>query len=523
MRTRPDEHGLALIILLVVVLAASLLGAAMANIVLDEIEMGQNDNNLVRAQYFAEGGLAAGWNQLANVNASWTGPLNYTYSALGANNGAYQVQVDTAGTVSNTAVKVLVAQGNSTFALTGNNANSNIFPAVAQIRETGLLLPTAFTYAVFSNTSLWVASGANGASIQNLIGPRPNAIGTLFANDIATASSTLQCVGHSGVVLCLTGNGFTGLSIQGGPPATTANASLAVVDANSAPTCSQQGGTCVPLTPASDANVVAIAMPQMNWTNGVNSYQGKAQTAGTNFASALAFYQYVCNKAGAASAVTIGTAAAPVILFVNDSQVLLDAPTFSADVPGCNVNNLTINGTLAVYTVTNPPPAGNNGGLPAGETCRAGPPLTPCGDLEFENMTVTVNAQKGEPAIMVAGSIFGSTPGSFPGPQCNAPTGAVAGQAGVTIKGLVYALANTADPTNAASPATYGWCVGAGAAGSVNAVQVNGALVANAVYEYMGTNIVWDPSIFYQGLPSGLINPGAGKWTVILLSHSTGQ
>jgi len=541
-RTRPDEQGLALIILLVVVLVAGIVGAAMGTLVLDEIEMGQNDNNLVRAQYFAEGALAVGWNELANINPGWNGNISYTYAATGANNGAYQVAVDT--TASNSAVKVLVAQGNSSFSLNPNN--STIFPAVAQIRETGLLLPTAFTFSVYSNTSLWVVNGTPNVTVSNLFGPRPNAIGTVFANNIAAPGENASVGVCTGVVLCLTENSQGGLlQIQGGVPATDSNSLHA--DANPPLTCSQTGN-CTPLTTANDTNVAAIAMPQMNWTAGGNNYQGKAIGAGTYFAQntptaglngAQNFYKYVCTKAAGAAAVTLGTAAAPVTLYINDttsptiSPVVIDnsnpaGPFFSGN-NGCTatINQITINGTLAVYTTGAAGSTAPAGELPGVEVCQVGPPLVPCGDIYFGTMTVTVNAQKGEPAIMVGGNIFGGTP-TFPNPTCNAPTGAISGGGGpsppaVTIKGLVYTLANTANPATAGSQATYGWCVGAGAAGTVNAVVINGALVANAVYEYMGTSITWDPSIFYSGLPSGLVNPAAGQWTVILLSHTSGQ
>jgi len=103
----PSESGLALIVLLAVALFVGLVGVAMMNNTVNELQIAVNQSNAVQARYLAEAGVADAVNHLS-VDNTWTGPITQT---LGG--GTYTVQLDTATSQTGAlgAVKSVVSTG----------------------------------------------------------------------------------------------------------------------------------------------------------------------------------------------------------------------------------------------------------------------------------------------------------------------------------------------------------------------------------------------------------------------------
>ena len=162
-----------MIILLVVLLAAFFLLGAMANIVISEVLTATNEANQVRAQNLAEMGLAFGWAAVedwstwcvsgAQAAGEPSCPLTVTLNNVGGvqpQGGTASAQIDRSSAPDNNlAIRVVVGYGNTTFANTANPAQ--LATGDSFIRQTALVLPAAFSFGIFSNTSAMVSGVAS--------------------------------------------------------------------------------------------------------------------------------------------------------------------------------------------------------------------------------------------------------------------------------------------------------------------------------------------------------------------------
>lgn len=292
----PSESGLALVVLLVVALFVGLVGVAMMNATVGEVQIAVNQSNAVQARYLGEAGIAAAANLLSQDN-TWVGPL--TQSVPGGQ-GSYTVQVNTS--LSNTAVKVVDSTG-TVLAGTASGANQ-------LVRETFLVLPQAFSKAVLSNTTVTSCAattcdtGGYTPTVSNTV---LRQLGAIHANNLVTATTAVNLVVNTQVTGQVTAS-----------------------RGNVTPTTSP-GATCIACAPATNQPV--IPFPSFNFTH----YQTLATANGTNFASQAAFDTYVTGLPASGGFRTISG-----IVFVNTSGSLT-LPNVAAE------QNLNINGTLIVW------------------------------------------------------------------------------------------------------------------------------------------------------------------------------
>jgi len=357
-----SETGLALVILLVVVLALTLVGLAMADNVIRETQIAVNQYTAARARYLAEAGIADAAARLSQSN-TWVGPIT---QSLGA--GSYTVQVDT--TVSNSALKTIVSTGTVT---SGAPSGAN-----QTIRETVLVLPKAFSKAMVSNTVLTISNSSTTPTVQNTV---LRQLGTIHANNLLGESPSVSIIG-------------SGTTVTG---QVTASSGTVTID---------PAATCVACTPAN--TLPTIPFPTFNWNTYITlaqnnpNYPGPSHSpcpavnpTGTYFTSQAAFD--TCVAAITPDAQGFRTIRG--VVFFN-APSLDGNPFFLPNAAAGQV--LRIIGTLAVYF--------------AGGGCSV---TQPCGDIEWDPPVVGTNnlvftAQGGEPAIMAAGSF--STPNGPPGP-----------------------------------------------------------------------------------------------------------
>ncbi|HLW48951.1 MAG TPA: PilX N-terminal domain-containing pilus assembly protein [bacterium] len=339
---RGDEAGFALVVLLLVTLFVALVGVAMMNGTVSELQIATTDSNAVQARYLAEAGLAAAANQLSANNA-WTGPITQT---LGG--GSYTVQVDAAASQAGAlgAVKSIVS--------TGSVANT---PAGAgqTIRETFLVLPQAFSKPAFSNTTVSTAAAAGiTPTIQNTV---LRQLGAIHGNNaLSAATSVTVAAGTEGVGQITAGSGTISAA-----------------------------GTCIACAPAT--NQAQIPFPSFNFAQ--YSTMASANTSPCPLVQANTLFTSQGNFDACISAVTpdlSGFRTITGVWFMNAKKGLV-LPNVASE------QNLRLNGTLVVYDSSQ----GN---------CRATTPCgdLQLGTVVGQNQ-ITITAQNGEPAIMVGGSI----------------------------------------------------------------------------------------------------------------------
>ncbi len=431
-----SESGMALVVLLVVALFVGLVGVAMMDDTVSEVQIAVNESNAVQARYLAEAGIADAANRLTQDN-TWVGPV--TQSSFGGGQGSYTVKVDS--TVSNSAVKVLVSTG-SVFARSSQT-----------VRETVLVLPQAFSKALVSNTSVTTAAVSGiMPTVQNTV---LRQLGTIHANNLRSAATSVTLAAGTQAIGTVTATSGT---------VTLAGLCIACRTTPPAPT--------IPFPSFNFATYTTLA------TNNVSPCP--AVQANTLFTSQANFDSCI----SAVTADASGRRTINGVWLVN--AVSLKLPNVGAE------KLLTLNGTLIAYNTT-------------ASGCTA---ASPCGDITFVSLgvgqSIILTAQNGEPAVMTGGQILitGSTsPGT------------------VAITGLVYILANTANPVTL-TPFPPGFNL----AGSATApVTLTGMLVGQIIGQFNSNSLRYDPSSFFPGLPSGLVTPTSPPFTLLPISWSSGK
>jgi hypothetical protein len=338
-----SESGFALIVLLLVTLFVALVGLAMMNGTVSELQIAANESNAIQARYLAEAGIADAANHLSADN-TWTGPITQT---LGS--GSYTVQVDAAASQAGAlgAVKSVVS--------TGSVANT---PAGAgqTIRETFLVLPQAFSKAAVSNTSLTtVAVAGITPTIQNTV---LRQLGAIHANNATGAGTSVTvAAGTEGIGQVTAGSGTI-----------------------STP------GICVACAPAT--NQAQVPFPSLNFAH--YSTLASANTSPCPLVQVNTLFTSQGNFDACINAVTpdlSGFRTITGVWFMNARKGLV-LPNVASE------QNLRLNGTLVVYK--------DNQG-----NCRATTPCgdLQLGTVAGQNQ-ITITSQNGEPAIMVGGSIY---------------------------------------------------------------------------------------------------------------------
>lgn len=444
-----SESGFALVVLLLVTLFVALVGLAMMNGTVSEVQIAVTESNTVQARYLAEAGIAAAAAQLA-VSNTWTGPLTQT---LGS--GSYTVQVDTTASQAGAtgALKSVVS--------TGSVANT---PAGAgqTIRETFLVLPQAFSKAMVSDTTITTANAQGGQPNPAIANTVLRQLGTIHANNVLAAG--------------------TAVTLQG-----TGGADTGQVTASQGTITIAAGTSCYGCAPAT--NQAVIPFPSMNFAG----YCNTASAAGTLFTTQASFNTYVTNHTSGGVA-TLGSPSAPVVIFVEVGTGFQMQGAAS----------IQIYGTFIVYV------QGNT----AGE-CNFSAAVAPSGNLGFNMnssaLSVTFTAVNNEPAIMVGGSIFTNRN------SCTTPNA----EPTITVRGLVYVMDDTTNPATTAPASPGGVCLyGSGGGGGL--ATFTGAIVSNSLAYTNFDSLTYDPSIFFQGLPSGLNSPGP-PFVLLPISWTSGK
>ena len=294
-----SESGLALIVLLAVALFVGLVGLAMMNATVSEVQIAVSQSNAVQARYLAEAGVADAANHLAQDN-TWTGPITQT---LGG--GSYTVQLDTASsqTGSHGAVKSVVSTGTVRPGTASGTSQT--------VRETFLVLPQAFTKAVLSNTTVSTCAAATcdtGGYTPTVSNTVLRQLGAIHANNAVTATTAVNLVANTQTVGQITAR-----------------------RGNVTPTTSPMG-TCVACALAT--NQPTIPFPSFDFTH----YQTQATSNGTFFTTQGAFDTYVA----ALVTDTSGFRTINGTVFVNTSGQLVLANTTAEQ-------KLRINGSLIVW------------------------------------------------------------------------------------------------------------------------------------------------------------------------------
>jgi PilX N-terminal len=440
-----SESGFALVVLLLVVLLVAVVGVAMMSGAVSEVQVASNESNTMKARYLAEAGIAAAANQLTQNNA-WTGPVTQTFAG-----GSYTVQVDTAASQTGAlgAVKSVISTG---------SVGSTIAGAVQTVRETFLVLPQAFSKPLVSDTVVTI-SDTNSVANTTVSNTVLRQLGTVHANNVGAASPAVTVQNGNGIV-----------TVTGQITASQQSISIA-----SGPLCT----ACAPAT-----NQAVIPFPAFNFA----TYCNRASAAGTLFTSQTAFDNYVTNNT-AGGVATLGSPNAPVDLFVEIST------GFDLD----ESSPVQVYGTLIVYT------QGNSSG-----SCTFSSSSSPAGDLVFnQSGAFSVQAENGEPALMVGGNIWNQKNNCKP--RAAPP---------ITINGLIYILSGTTNPAVTAVSGP-GICV-YGSDNGGGAVKFTGAMVTNVASDVNFDALTYDPSIFFEGLPSGLISPGP-PYVLLPISWTSGK
>jgi len=461
-------------VLLLVTLFVALVGVAMMDATVREVQIAVNESNSVQARYLAEAGIADAASHMSQDN-TWTGPITQT---LGG--GSYTVQVDTA--VSNTAVRSVVSAGTV--------LPSTAAAASQTVRETFLVLPAAFSKAVFSNTVATVAaipyfgpygaincsatSGSRTGAITNAVSP--TAVSNTVLRQLGTIHVNNACAEHPAVSVLGTGTTVTGgITIVTG----TTNIGLGAQCIACAPVT---GTATIPFPTFNWSNYQTLATNNPNYAGPTHSPCPATNATGTFFTSEATFDSCVAGL----TADPQGFRTLNGVIYLQAAQVFL--------AHNLQEENLRIFGTLVVYTTT---------GAGPGTACSV---TTPCGELDFWALSgpvkITITAQNGEPAILAGGSIL-----QFGGTQAGT----------VTINGLVYLLASTANPTSTTRPLEPGYELPA-----AHPPTINGMLVGQRLNGINSNAVKYDPSSFYQGLPSGLNSPGQ-PYVLLPISWSSGK
>ncbi len=462
---------MALVVLLVVALAVALVGVAMADNVVRETQISQNESSAVQARYLAEAGIADAAAHLSQDN-TWQGPVT---QSLGP--GAYTVQVDPN-------VSQLGALGAVKSVLsTGTISYRGLGSASQTVRVTLLVLPQAFSKPLVSNTVVIMNTlGANGA--EPTVGDTVlRQLGAIHANNIPVTGKSPATTAVS------EGTGTEIINQVTASQGTGNNATITL------------SGNCIACQPADNAPV--IPFPTFNWNTYITLAQGNSPPApcasggpgfttgdvGMFFPSEKAFHTCTNALTPVGGVITLTG-----VIFVNDSTLTLPSNT--------NEANLTINGTLAVYSTT-------------ASQCTT---LHVCGNLIFAvpakgaTQRLVFTARGGEPAIMTGGGIVTGAA------NCNA----TASPGTITITGLTYILSGTSDVT-AAVPPSPGYCLNGS---STTPVTLTGMLVSNVIGQggagFSSNSLTYDPSSFFPGLPSGLVTPTA-PFVLLPLSWSSGN
>lgn len=459
-----SESGLALVVLLVVALFVGLVGVAMMNDTVSEVQIAVNQSNAVQARYLAEAGIADAANHLS-VDNTWTGPVTQT---LGG--GSYTVQLDTATSQTGAlgAVKSVVS--------TGNVRRSTPAGASQTVRETFLVLPQAFSKALVSGTDVTMASTTAGGATPTITNTVLRQLGTIHANNSnneATAFRQFTAgTNVTGQITFVTGTATLLGNCYACAPTKVA-AKIPVPAFNfcpSATTCTTLSACPSPAGPNDPYSCKAFHSTSP--CPGVQTHM--------NFATQAIFDSCV-------AAVTLdaqGFANFTGTVFVNEVHFFL--PDKSSPL------KFRFTGTLVTYN------ASSSG-------CSA---TAPCGDIEWQNWTtsgnnIIINAQNREPAVISGGSwVTGNL---------NCTTSLSPGK--LTITGLAIVLANSTDPSVTAIPTTVlGYCVHGA---TTTPVTITGALYAGRVhgvtngspFGFDSNSLTYDPSVFYQGLPTALVTP----------------
>ena len=529
-----------MIILLVVLLAAFFLLGAMANIVISEVLTATNEANQVRAQNLAEMGLAFGWAAVedwstwcvsgAQAAGEPSCPLIVVLNNVGGvqpQGGTASAQIDrNSAPDANLAIRVVVGYGNTTFANTANPAQ--LATGDAFIRQTALVLPAAFSFGIFSNTSAMVsgvpsmppspnlnnnsgmpsncltnaaAAGAAGGNdvtdICQTMGPlySPNPtngtinvgyplIGTVYANSNtvgngvepanggAYASPTSPVTSPTSCnasTLCLmpANGGTAGASLTGPQPAVANTAAVGQSGTlySGAPQPTCNTGAC------GTANVGTVyQFPAWNFAGML----GNAITQNTRYISAQAFYQQACNAwyNGATKVTTI-----PVGMYFIEDQVVV----FDNDPTRCLGNVVLQGGSITVYctgaggtapcgsdNAANYPPANNLLGTGLSQLWSGSPEIPAFGAVAMAPNSCSNTTPCGD--IILGGPATTTSPG------CTPPTNPCS----FTFTPNGYPVADAEDDNTPVLLA--GGSIGSCATGCVNTVTYNSTV--DPVYVY---------------------------------------
>jgi len=451
-------------------------------------------------------------------------------------------------------------------------------PCIANM--TGIAGGTSVTNICQTMGPLYASVNPNGTGNITVNVSQP-ILGAVYANNVTVggAAPTSPITGCASATLCLltAGGGGTSVSLTGAQPAIATGLGGSVTT-GAGVLCNS--GAC------STANTTGnqYQFPMWNWTTMKNNSnaQHNASGQGVFYLTAAAFYTEACGHwFNAGTGVTTIPSG---MYFIQDSLVVFDND------PSRCLGQVVLNGgSIAVYCSTalacgsnNPSGIGVNAAscsnnTPCGDIIFGGPAsgtstgctvAHPCSFTLIEQKTYAaglgISVDNDTPVIMVGGSVGGCggsaglTPCIITGvlagngaggtaeilpvwsnsatPPCG--TGTWSNQPalgpGIYIDGLVYALANTVNPSSNAP--TYGWCL---TADGSDTVALQGSLVAQSVYEFEG-QLLWDPSIHYAGLnaqwescaPNNPLcgsvlangNPlKVGSVTIIPLSENSGQ
>lgn len=334
------------------------------------------------------------------------------------------------------------------------------------------MLPQAFSRALTSGTTITMGTTASGGATPTIQNTVLRQLGAIQANNAQSQATAFQQVtagtNVTGQITYVTGT----TSLQGNcyACAPTKVAAVPVPQFNFCPTGA--GNPC---------ETVALC-PTPATPNDPYSCKAYHSTSICGGATGLNFSGNTGWKNCRNSATTDANGFVNITgtVFVNDSSCDL--------VDSSGRTKLRITGTFVCYGVYN-----ING-------CTV---TAPCGDVVFIiwfGNNFIFNAQNGDPAIISGGALLtGST-------TCN-----TAGSAGtITIKGLVVALDNTANPSIAVPASSPGYCVHGS---SALPVTISGALYVGRVNAsskgdgFDSTSVTYDPSIFYPGLPTALVTP----------------
>ncbi len=161
--TRRDEHGAALVAVLVVVVLLTVLGAAMVTLALTEVTIAYNQADAASAQAVADAGVARALYELG-ADASWTGGTG----SVGA--GQYQVTATSSGTV--VVIDAVGTQGGGR----------------RRVAAAATSLPPFLVYAVLANTTATLGGASPGLVVRNAL-PSSDAGAAHASNRLGAATA----------------------------------------------------------------------------------------------------------------------------------------------------------------------------------------------------------------------------------------------------------------------------------------------------------------------------------------------